>query len=139
MVRSLVVGLLAGTIGLVGAAQAASQLACWPVLAFKDVRFSEMQPPRMERKWTAILAVDASRCATTSGRFGIVFSRAKENGMTIDFQEQFTWRYGFKLSHVGSPSVVVYNLNILRSCISPAEANAPLIVNADVVLSPWEN
>ncbi len=31
--------------------------------------------------------------------------------------------------------MVVYNLNILRSCISPAEANAPLIVNADAVLS----
>ena len=48
--------------------------------------------PTMERKWSAVLSVDASRCATTSGRFGIVFSRQKENGLEIEFQEQFTWK-----------------------------------------------
>src|SRR5258706_1027047 len=119
MVRSLVVGLLAGFIGLVGAAQAASQLACWPVLAFKDVRFSEMQPPRMERKWTAVLTVDASRCATTSGRFGIVFSRAKENGMTIDFQEQFTWQPAaveISLEFWSDEAVERYWLNNVEPC-----------------------
>jgi hypothetical protein len=61
-------------------------------LAFKEVRFSEMQPPTLERKWTAVLSVDASRCATTSGRFEIVFSRLKENGIEIEFREQFMWR-----------------------------------------------
>jgi hypothetical protein len=40
--------------------------------------------PTMERKWTAVLSVDASRCATTSGRFGIVFSRQKENATVND-------------------------------------------------------
>jgi hypothetical protein len=51
-----------------------------------------MHPPTMERKWTAVLSVDASSCATTSGRFGIVFSRQKENGLEIEFQEQFMWK-----------------------------------------------
>ena len=51
-----------------------------------------MQPPTMERKWSAVLSVDASRCATRSGRFGIVFSRQKENGLELEFQEQFTWK-----------------------------------------------
>jgi hypothetical protein len=46
----------------------------------------------MERKWTAVLSVDASPCATTSGRFGIVFSRQKENGLEFEFQEQFMWK-----------------------------------------------
>src|SRR4030088_785583 len=92
MYRSCIFGLLAGGIGLVGVTQAAGQETCRPALAFKEVRFSPMQPPTMERKWTAVLSVDASRCATTAGLFGIVFSRQKENGLEIDFQEQFTWK-----------------------------------------------
>jgi hypothetical protein len=92
MYRSCLIGLLASGIGLVGEAQAAGQPACRPVLAIKQVRFSEMKPPTLERTWTAVLAVDASRCATTSGRFEIVFSRAKEIGVDIEFREQFTWR-----------------------------------------------
>jgi hypothetical protein len=71
--------------------QAVAQQTCRPALAFKEVRFSEMQPPTLERKWTAVLSVDASRCATTSGRFEIVFSRLKENGIEIEFREQFMW------------------------------------------------
>ena len=92
MYRSCIFGLLAGSIGLISVTQAAAQQTCGPALAFKEVRFSEMQPPTMERKWTAVSPVDASRCATTSGRFGIVFSRLKEAGLEIEFQEQFTWK-----------------------------------------------
>jgi len=51
-------------------------------------------------------------------------------------QEQFTWRYRFELSHDGSPSVVVNYLNVLCASIGPAEANAPLIIDADAVLFP---
>lgn len=74
--QSCIFGLVAASIGLIlGVTQAAGQPTCRPALAFKEVRFSPMQPPTMERKWTAVLSVDASRCATTSGSFGIVFSR----------------------------------------------------------------
>ena len=92
MYRSCIFGLLAGSIGLTSVTQAAEQWTCRPGLTFKEVRFSAMHPPTMERKWTAVLSVDASRCATTSGRFGIVFSRQKENGLEIEFQEQFMWK-----------------------------------------------
>src|ERR1700704_3042824 len=92
MYRSCIFGLLAGGIGLVGVTQAAGQQTCRPALAFKEVRFSEMQPPTMERKWKAVLSVDASRCATTSGRFGILFSRQKENGPEVIFEERFAWK-----------------------------------------------
>jgi hypothetical protein len=92
MYRSCLSALLAAGIGLIGVTQATGQPLCKPVLGFRDVRFSAMQPPTLERKWTAVLSVDASRCATTSGRFGILFTRLKENGMDIDFREQFTWK-----------------------------------------------
>jgi hypothetical protein len=65
---------------------------CKPVLAFKEVRFSPTQPETMERIWSATLAVDASRCGTTSGRFEILFSRLKENAPEVDFAEAFTWK-----------------------------------------------
>ncbi len=92
MYRSCLVGLLTAGIGLMSATQAVGLQTCRPALAFKEVRFSEMQPPTLERRWTAVLSVDASRCATTSGRFEIVFSRLKENGLEVEFREQFIWR-----------------------------------------------
>jgi hypothetical protein len=91
MIRTFVVGLLASSIGLVGAAQAGSQPVCKPVLAVKDVQFSTMQAPTMERKWTAVVTVDASRCATTAGYFEVGFLREKENGVELEFREQFIW------------------------------------------------
>ena len=92
MYRSHVIGLLAGSIGFISVAQATVQQTCTPALAFKEIRFSEMQLPALERKWTATLSVDASRCATTSGRFEIIFSRSKEIGMEIEFRERFMWQ-----------------------------------------------
>ena len=92
MYRSCIIGLLAGSIGLMSATQAIGQQTCRPALAFKEIRFSEMKPPMLERKWTAVLSVDSSLCATTSGRFEIIFSRSKETGFEIEFREQFMWR-----------------------------------------------
>ena len=82
---------LLGSLAFVSAAQAGEPI-CKPTLGLREVRFSPMQPPTLERKWTAVLSVDASLCATTSGRFEIVFSRLKENGPEIDFREQFMWK-----------------------------------------------
>ena len=83
---------LAWTIGCTGAAQAASRALCRPVLAFKDVDFSPMQPPTMERRWSATVSVDASRCAANSaGYFEILFARLKETAPETDFREEFMW------------------------------------------------
>lgn len=93
MYRSCISCLLAGIVGLVGVTGAAGQQECRPALAFKEVHFSEMQPRTLQRKWTAIVSVDASRCvANAQGHFGIVFRRLKEVGPEIDFREQFVWR-----------------------------------------------
>jgi hypothetical protein len=119
MYRSYVIGLLAGSIGLISMTQAISQQRCWPALAFKEIRFSEMKPPTLERKWTAVLSVDASRCATTSGHFEIVFSRLKENGIEIEFREQFMWRPDSVEVSVGfwaDEAVERYWLNNVAAC-----------------------
>jgi hypothetical protein len=92
--RSCVAGLLAGSIGL-GATQAFGGAACKPTLAINSVQFSEMRPPTLERRWTAVVSVDASRCATTAGRFEIGFSRLKENGTEVEFREPFIWSSPF--------------------------------------------
>jgi hypothetical protein len=91
MNRSCIACLLAGSMGLIDVTQAVGQQACKPTLAFKEVQFSEMQPSTGERRWTAVVSVDASRCATTAGFFEIGFSRQKENGGEIEFRERFQW------------------------------------------------
>ena len=92
MNRSSVSGLLAVAIGLIGMAPAVGQQVCRPTLAVTEVKFSKWQLPSMERRWTAVVSVDASRCATNSGGyFEMGFSRLKENGMELEFREQFIW------------------------------------------------
>ena len=98
MSRSCISALLAGLIGLAGVTQAAGGQVCKPTLAFKEVQFSPMQPPTLERRWTAIVSVDASRCATTAGYFDVGIARQKENGLELEFREQFIW---------SSPAVMV--------------------------------
>ena len=92
MYRACLSVLAAGIVALTGTTQAPGQQLCRPALAVTDVQFSEMRAPTWERTWTAIVAVDASRCTTNStGSFEIVFSRQKENGIEIEFSEKFTW------------------------------------------------
>lgn len=86
-------GIAAG-IALACVPQAFAAPLCKPALAFTEVHFSPTQPETMERTWAAVLAVDASRCATTTGRFEILFSRQKENAPEVTFAEPFTWTPG---------------------------------------------
>jgi len=83
---------LAWTIGLVSATQAVSQHACAPTLVLKEVQFSDMRLPMIERQWTAVVSVDASRCVAQSrGHFEIVFLRLKEAAPDMEFRERFNW------------------------------------------------
>jgi hypothetical protein len=50
-----------------------------------------MRPPSGERTWSAVVAVDTSRCATSSGRFSIGFLRIKEDGGELEFRQSFAW------------------------------------------------
>jgi hypothetical protein len=87
------VGFLAGIAYLLSVTHLLGQQVCKPNLAFKEVNFSEMQPPTLKRTWTAVVSVDTAGCAVNSrGHFEIVFSRLKEIGPEIEFREQFKWQ-----------------------------------------------
>jgi hypothetical protein len=102
MNRLCISGLLAGTIGLISVTQAIGQQVCRPTLAVTEVKFSKWKLPSMERRWTAVVSVDASRCvANSAGYFEIGFSRLKENGVEVEFREEFIW-----LELKGRPSSV---------------------------------
>jgi hypothetical protein len=93
MNRSSIYGFVTGIVGLVGVTQVVGQQACRPTLLVREVQFSEMQPPTLKRTWTAVVSVDASRCAAnSSGNFEIVFTRLKEIGPELDFRERFAWQ-----------------------------------------------
>ena len=92
MYRSCISWFLTGVIGLISVTQSSGQQLCRPTLAFTEAHFSEMKPPTLERKWTAVVSVDASRCGPSSeGYFEIVFTRLKEIGPEIEFRERFRW------------------------------------------------
>jgi uncharacterized membrane protein YfcA len=64
---------------------------CRPTLSVKHATLSEMRPPAMERRWTATIAADASKCVTKAGYFDLGILREKENSIPLEFREQFIW------------------------------------------------
>jgi hypothetical protein len=84
--------LLAGAVALLSATHTAAETMCRPTLTFEQARFSETRG--QQRRWSAALAVDASTCATTSGRFYVNFVRLKEMAPDVLFTEEFAWSPG---------------------------------------------
>lgn len=82
---------LAAGLALAMAAPATAKDVCKPEIAFKEVRTTYQPGPRA---WTAVLAVDDSRCATTSGRFELFLMRAKEYSADLRFVEPAIWQAG---------------------------------------------
>jgi hypothetical protein len=82
-------------IALAGTIHASAGQACRTTLTITNEQLSPVLlptlPPTLERKWTAIVVADASRCATTAGYFEVGISRLKEFGPEIDFREEFIW------------------------------------------------
>lgn len=88
------VGRVTVAVSVIGAsslAQARDASICRPSLTISNVRFSETNPETMTRMWTARVWADTSRCASSAGRFEIMFTRQKENGPEIDFIVPFEW------------------------------------------------
>jgi hypothetical protein len=93
MYRLLISGIVASTVGLASIAPVNGDPLCHPKLTVTDVQFSEMIPPTLERKWTAIVSIDDSRCQSKStGDFQILFNRLSETGPDLEFSERFAWR-----------------------------------------------
>jgi hypothetical protein len=112
---------MAGIVLLSGTTQILGQTLCKPALTFKEVRFSEMRA--QQRTWTALLAVDASRCATTSGRFDINFTRLKETAPDLPFSESFAWRPGrteVSIEFWWDEAVLEYSIGAIAPCACAA-------------------
>ncbi len=73
------------------ASPALSAPVCRPLLSITRATLSDMRFPSMERRWTATITADASKCRSKTGKFGIGFVREKEIGAPLEFREQFTW------------------------------------------------
>ncbi len=82
--------LLTAAMVVFGGDRSLGEQICKPRLSFKEIRFSPAND--LQRRWTAVLDVDASRCATESGRFDIRFVRLKEVAPDLEFVEPFTWQ-----------------------------------------------
>ena len=122
MGRSCVAWLLVGLISIIGVTRAVSEQTCKPVLVFKDAQFSEMQPPTLVRRWTAIVSVDASRCSTTVGYFEVGFSRLKETAPEVDFREQFIWSapsVNIAVEFAADEAVEAYWIDRVYACPCP--------------------
>jgi len=118
MRRSSLALLFAGGTAVFGMTQAAAGQPCRPALSFKEVRFWEMR--NLQRTWTATLAVDASRCATTSGRFELVITREKENAPDLEFVERFIWKPGqveVSLDFWRDEAVLDYSIGYVEPCV----------------------
>jgi hypothetical protein len=93
---------------------------CRPTLAIGDVHFTEMQPPRMSRTWSAVVAVDESHCAAkATGTFEIVFVREKETGPDLEFRERFVWRapsVKVQVDFAADEAVQSYKIDNVTAC-----------------------
>ena len=108
---------LAGIVLLCSITQTLGQTVCKPTLTFKEVRFSEIRA--QQRTWTALLAVDSSRCATAFGRFSIDFTRLKETAPDLLFTEQFAWSPGqveVSLNFWADEAVLDYSIGAIAPC-----------------------
>jgi hypothetical protein len=78
-----------------------------------------MRPPTLERKWTATVVADASRCATTTGTFEVGFSRLEEGGPEVDFHEEFIWSapsVKISVDFSASEAVETYWIHSIQVC-----------------------
>jgi hypothetical protein len=110
---SLLAGILAG----LAATQSLAAPLCTPDLAIMSAHLSQMHAA--QRIWTARVTVDASSCATMSGRFFIRFVRLKEVGPDLPFAEAFTWRPGVievSTEFAADEAVLDYSLGYVRPC-----------------------
>jgi hypothetical protein len=111
---------LAGILALASLTQAQGQQICRPKLNLQNVHFSQMQPKTLRRKWSAVVAVDASGCAANAtGSFELGYTRLQEVGPDADFRQRFTWRVPsvrVQLDFAGTEAVQRYWIENVSAC-----------------------
>ena len=104
---------------LTGAPDSWSQPICRPTLAFTEAHYAPMKLPKLERTWTVAFTVDASRCATDSGTFSMLFTVWKENAPDIEFVETFKWTTDLNVvseEFWADEAVGAYKVNDITPC-----------------------
>ena len=89
--RAVICVLAALPLVLMDTTPSRAQPICRPTLAFTDAHYTPMKLPKLERTWTVAFTVDASRCATDTGNFSIVFTVWKENAPDTEYIDTFQW------------------------------------------------
>jgi hypothetical protein len=119
--RTCAAALLVAIFGLNGLATAGAQNLCRPALTLNEVQFSPIRMPRLQRNWTAVVAVDASECATNSGgHFDVVFTRLSENAPDLEFRQRFAWSpfaQTIALDFAADEAVAAYRIENVTPCV----------------------
>jgi hypothetical protein len=109
--------LLAASIALLATVPSVAEQPCKPHLILENAWLSDAQ--ELRRTWTAILVVDASRCAAPGGSFQVRFTRLKENAPDLTFSERFAWTQGrteISLEFWADESVLDYAIDAVAPC-----------------------
>lgn len=111
---------LAGLLGLASLTQALGEPVCRPKLDLQNAHLSKMQPTTLQRKWTAVVLVDASACAANaSGSFDLGFRRLQEIGPDAVFRDRQTWHapsVNVKLDFWANEAVARYWIENVSAC-----------------------
>ncbi len=111
---------LAGLLGLASLTQALGEPVCRPKLQLQNAHLSEMQATTLRRKWTAVVAVDASACAANaSGSFDLGYTRLQEIGPDADFRERHAWHapaVNVELEFAGTEAIQRYWIENVSAC-----------------------
>jgi hypothetical protein len=109
------------TITLIGVTPAIAQNLCHPALTLSEVQFSPIKAPKLHRNWTAVVSVDASKCAVNSGgRFDIVFTRLSETAPDLEFRQPFAWTpfsQNIALDFAPDEAVAKYRVENVTPCV----------------------
>jgi hypothetical protein len=90
--RSCTAAFLAAIITFIALSATEAENLCRPALTLNQVQFSPIRTTRLQRNWTAVVSVDASRCAPNShGYFDLVLTRLSENAPDLEFREPLFW------------------------------------------------
>jgi hypothetical protein len=112
---------MAAIVAIAGVTQTSARNLCRPVLTVKDVQFSPINLPMLERKWSAVVSVDGSQCAANaSGFFDIVTVRLSENAPDVERREQAFWSppsVQVDLAFAADEAVEEYWLENITPCI----------------------
>jgi hypothetical protein len=121
MYRLFIYGIAASALGVASVAPVNGNPLCHPKLTVTDVQFSEMIPPTLERKWRAIVSIDATGCQTdSSGYFDIIFTRLSETAPDLEFSERFAWRppsIDVAVNFAANEAVQHFRVGNITSCI----------------------